>query len=60
MPLTERVREILSWYPSDNPGTKANLARMLMTGTLGGTRASSMVHNVRLHPILPGMTRNTM
>jgi fructose-bisphosphate aldolase, class I len=37
MPLTERVREILSWYPSDNPGTKANLARMLMTGTLGGT-----------------------
>ncbi len=37
MPLTERVKEILSWYPSDNPGTKANLARMLMTGTLGGT-----------------------
>jgi len=37
MPLTERVKEILSWYPSDNPGTKANLARMLMTGTLGGS-----------------------
>jgi class I fructose-bisphosphate aldolase len=37
MPLTERVKEILSWYPSDNPGTKANLARMLMTGTLAGT-----------------------
>ena len=35
--LTERVKEILSWYPSDNPGTKANLARMLMTGTLAGT-----------------------
>jgi fructose-bisphosphate aldolase, class I len=37
MPLTERVKEILSWYPSDNPGTKSNLARMLMSGTLGGT-----------------------
>jgi class I fructose-bisphosphate aldolase len=37
MPLTERVKEILSWYPSDNPGTKANLARMLMTGALAGT-----------------------
>ena len=37
MPLTERVKEILSWYPSDNPGTKSNLARMLMTGTLAGT-----------------------
>jgi class I fructose-bisphosphate aldolase len=37
MPLTERVREILSWYPSDTPGTKANLARMLMAGTLAGT-----------------------
>ena len=37
MPLTARVKEILSWYPSDNPGTKANLARMLMTGTLSGT-----------------------
>src|SRR5271170_5796825 len=37
MPMTERVKEILSWYPSDNPGTKANLYRMLMTGTLAGT-----------------------
>ena len=27
--MTERVREILSWYSSDNPGTRANLARML-------------------------------
>jgi len=34
---SERVREILSWYSSDNPGTKAKLARMLNHGTLAGT-----------------------
>ncbi|HWE73660.1 MAG TPA: class I fructose-bisphosphate aldolase [Stellaceae bacterium] len=37
MQLTERVRTILSHYESDNPGTKANLARILMQGKLGGT-----------------------
>ncbi|MFN6954103.1 MAG: class I fructose-bisphosphate aldolase [Acetobacteraceae bacterium] len=37
MRLTPRVKQILSWYESDNPGTKANLARMLMTGRLAGT-----------------------
>ena len=37
MAITERVREILSWYPSDNPGTLSNLARFLMTGRLAGT-----------------------
>jgi fructose-bisphosphate aldolase, class I len=35
--MSERVREILSWYASDNPGTKANLARLLNHGRLGGT-----------------------
>ena len=35
--MTERVREILSWYASDNPGTKANLARLLNHGRLGGS-----------------------
>jgi len=35
--LSPRVREILSWYESDNPGTKANLARILMQGRLGGS-----------------------
>ena len=35
--MTERVREILSWYKSDNPGTLTNLARMLNHGRLGGT-----------------------
>src|SRR5512135_2706972 len=37
MKLTRRVKEILSWYESDNPGTKTNLARILMQGKLGGT-----------------------
>ncbi|MDB4996433.1 MAG: Fructose-bisphosphate aldolase class [Myxococcaceae bacterium] len=34
---SDRVKEILSWYGSDNPGVKANLARMMATGTLAGT-----------------------
>ena len=37
MRLTPRVKQILSWYEADNPGTKANLARILMTGRLAGT-----------------------
>src|ERR1700694_1998461 len=37
METTSRVREILSWYPSDNPGTKTNLARLLNHGRLAGT-----------------------
>jgi len=35
--MTERVREILSWYKSENPGVLTNLARMLNHGRLGGT-----------------------
>src|SRR6266478_9666922 len=35
--MSERVREILSWYGSDNPGTLTNLARLLDHGTLAGT-----------------------
>jgi class I fructose-bisphosphate aldolase len=35
--MTERVREILGWYGSDNPGTLTNLARILNHGTLAGT-----------------------
>lgn len=34
---SQRVREILSGYESDSPGTKANLYRLLAHGTLGGT-----------------------
>ena len=37
MKVTQRVRKILSWYESDNPGTKTTLARILMTGKLAGT-----------------------
>lgn len=37
MPATDRVKQILSWYPSDNPGTLTNLYRLLSTGTLAGT-----------------------
>jgi class I fructose-bisphosphate aldolase len=34
---TPRVKEILSWYGGDNPGTLTNLARLLNHGKLGGT-----------------------
>ena len=37
MRVTQQVKKILDWYESDNPGTKANLARILMTGELAGT-----------------------
>jgi class I fructose-bisphosphate aldolase len=37
MRVNQRVRKILAHYESDNPGTKANLARILMEGKLGGT-----------------------
>ena len=35
--MQDRVREILSWYGSDNPGTRTNIARLLNHGRLGGT-----------------------
>ncbi len=35
--MTPRVREILSWYGSDNPGVLTNLARIMNTGLLRGT-----------------------
>ncbi len=35
--MTERVKQILSWYASDNPGTLTNLARILDHGRLAGT-----------------------
>ncbi len=34
--MLERVREILSWYEGDNPGTRANMAGVLNSGRLGG------------------------
>jgi len=35
--MTDRVREILSWYSSENPGVLTNLARILNHGRLAGT-----------------------
>ncbi len=35
--MTPRVREILSWYGSENPGVLTSLARLLNHGKLGGT-----------------------
>ncbi|MBK18705.1 MAG: fructose-bisphosphate aldolase [Rhodospirillaceae bacterium] len=35
--VTQRVKKILAGYESDNPGTKGNLARILMHGKLGGS-----------------------
>lgn len=35
--MTPRVREILSWYGADNPGTLSNIARMLNHGRLSGS-----------------------
>ncbi len=37
MKLSRRVLNILNNYQSDNPGVRANLARILMQGKLGGT-----------------------
>ena len=35
--MEARVREILSWYASDSPGTRTNLSRLLNHGRLAGT-----------------------
>ena len=37
MKITRKVKSILDNYDSDSPGVKANLARILMQGRLGGT-----------------------
>ena len=37
MKITQKVKKILSYYESDCPGTKANLARILMHGKLAGS-----------------------
>ncbi|QOD38841.1 class I fructose-bisphosphate aldolase [Candidatus Wolbachia massiliensis] len=35
--MSDKVKQILSCYESENPGVKANLTRILMHGKLGGT-----------------------
>ncbi|OEY86744.1 fructose-bisphosphate aldolase, partial [Wolbachia pipientis] len=37
MLVSDKIRQVLGYYEGDNPGTKANLARILMHGKLGGT-----------------------
>ena len=37
MKFTKNIKRILSYYESDNPGVKTNLARILMSGKLGGS-----------------------
>ena len=37
MKITRKVKAILDNYSADSPGVKANLARILMQGKLGGT-----------------------
>ena len=37
MKFTKKIKSILDYYESDNPGVKTNLARILMSGKLGGT-----------------------
>ncbi len=37
MKVTQRIKKILANYESDNPGTKSNLARILMQGRLAGS-----------------------
>src|SRR5437764_8104099 len=35
--MSQRVREILSWYAGENPGVLTNMARMLNHGRIGGS-----------------------
>ena len=35
--MGDRIQEILSWYSSDNVGTRTNIARLLRSGKLAGT-----------------------
>jgi len=37
MAVTDRVKQILSWYSAENPGTLTNLSRLLNHGALAGT-----------------------
>ncbi len=37
MIISDKVKQILSCYESENPGVRANLTRILMHGKLGGT-----------------------
>lgn len=46
--MGDRVQEILSWYGSDNAGTKTNIARMLRSGKLSGPASWSFSRLIRI------------
>ena len=46
---TARVKEILSWYASENPGVKANLARMMKFVKTNGDFFCFMLRNMDGH-----------
>jgi len=37
MEVTQKVKEILSWYSNENNGIRTNLSRILMHGALAGS-----------------------
>jgi class I fructose-bisphosphate aldolase len=37
MQVTQKVKEVLSWYSNENNGVRTNLSRILMHGALAGT-----------------------
>ena len=43
--MESRVKEILSWYSSDSPGTRTNIARLLNHGRLAGTGGGAGEHH---------------
>lgn len=47
MPVTQRVKNILDWYESDNPGTKANLAGIRMEGANSTAPERSWMAGIR-------------
>ena len=44
---TPKVKEILSWYGSYNPGTLNNMAKLLNHGKLAGNRQTGHPARVR-------------
>ena len=42
--MNDCIREMLSWYASENPGVRTNLVRMLNHGRLAGTGKMVILH----------------
>ena len=54
MNLSPRVREILAGYEGETPGTKANLARILMAGRVRPVGALHLRHKEKPSPRVTG------